>query len=604
MFGVHEYALRLPSVLISTAAVFVTFYIGTILLSSGRRPAGGDFPDVQRISRGSDIRAPRERSRGHPADFSFRARHSACPQREPAQFRGRWHRPGAACGFAYLTKSFPALLMLPVWAVMRHTVPLASLARELGIAGVVAAVIAAPWAIYSASAFPLESSHERAEALRRITEVLESQGGPAWRYLAEMPRHFGELIYLPIAIAIYLVLRRGTSSERRALLLWAAIPYVVFSACATKAPGYVMIAAPAIFLVQADVWLWLSRRAAGCLPARQPHPFDGRRDCTGRAAGAISPGAGWSARAARSAIHNGLSICVSCRNTLVLKTPSYSMSRETSTPCFYHHTSCTRICRARRKGRSLQQRGFKTYVVSNGSDPLPDLPPDVIVIRPEYDFTHANQVAVSAEHRRHRPRGIALAGGDAGRRDRIQHGYIARIERDVGRTGIFFHTRSALRSRYGDDVVTFGQQPAQCKLCRCAVLLARKLLQFPDQRDVALEVARLETWVRAANVVFGHVGHRLEAARQESTAQRTEPERSRCRARGRRPSTPLFSTSRVRSQHRLRSAAMKFIAAALRRVAGAASDIPEMPHFPRANEFCHRADRFLYGDVQVDTVRW
>ena len=63
---------------------------------SGRRPAGGDFPDVQRISRGSDIRAPRERSRGHPADFSFRARHSACSQREPAQFRGRRHRPGGS----------------------------------------------------------------------------------------------------------------------------------------------------------------------------------------------------------------------------------------------------------------------------------------------------------------------------------------------------------------------------------------------------------------------------------------------------------------------------------------------------------------------------
>src|SRR5688500_11184017 len=34
-FGVHEFALRLPSVVVSTAAVVVTFYIGAILISPG-----------------------------------------------------------------------------------------------------------------------------------------------------------------------------------------------------------------------------------------------------------------------------------------------------------------------------------------------------------------------------------------------------------------------------------------------------------------------------------------------------------------------------------------------------------------------------------------
>jgi hypothetical protein len=37
IFGVHEFALRLPSVLISTAAIVVTFYIGTILVTPGVR---------------------------------------------------------------------------------------------------------------------------------------------------------------------------------------------------------------------------------------------------------------------------------------------------------------------------------------------------------------------------------------------------------------------------------------------------------------------------------------------------------------------------------------------------------------------------------------
>jgi 4-amino-4-deoxy-L-arabinose transferase-like glycosyltransferase len=39
------------------------------------------------------------------------------------------------------------------------------------------------------------------------------------------------------------------------MLAWVAIPYVLFSTMATKMPGYVMIAAPAMFIIQADFWL-------------------------------------------------------------------------------------------------------------------------------------------------------------------------------------------------------------------------------------------------------------------------------------------------------------------------------------------------------------
>ena len=161
-------------------------------------------------------------------------------------------------------------------------------------------MIAAPWTIYTAFTFPIESGHERGEAWRRMTEVLESQGGPPWTYVAEMPRFFGELIYVPVAIAIWFVLRRRSSHEQRALLLWAAIPYVVFSICATKAPGYVMVAAPPIFLMQADVWLWLWRKRQAAFQLATRILFGAMLFLIGRSAGATTAGANRAARAARA----------------------------------------------------------------------------------------------------------------------------------------------------------------------------------------------------------------------------------------------------------------------------------------------------------------
>jgi 4-amino-4-deoxy-L-arabinose transferase-like glycosyltransferase len=171
---------------------------------------------------------------------------------------------GVACGLAYLTKSLPGLLLLPIWAVIRSQyLPRAALLRDVAIAGSVALVIALPWTVYSATAFPQEWQHESLYAWRHVTEVLENQGGPPWQYVADMPRFFGELVYVPLAIAIASVFKGTAAPARRAMLLWIAVPYLLFSMMATKMPAYVMLTAPALFLVQAEFWLWLqSWRAA------------------------------------------------------------------------------------------------------------------------------------------------------------------------------------------------------------------------------------------------------------------------------------------------------------------------------------------------------
>ena len=383
VFAVHEFAMRLPSLLFSTAAVVVTFYIGTRLATPGVGLLAAifqafngflvDLTSGRRVSDHVDTLLIFLFELGLLLALKGARRHSMAAAVVL----------GSVCGFAYLTKSFPALLMLPVWAAMRwNTVARPSLARELAIAGGVTAVVAAPWTLYAAFAFPLESSHERAEALRRITEVLEHQGGPPWGYVAEMPRYFGELIYVPIAIAIWRVLRNRQDGNRRAVLLWAAIPYVVFSACATKAPGYVMVAAPALFLIQADVWVWLWQTRHACvepakrvlfgvilfllaiLPARYLLEPTGPLEQRERNPQWIRD---LRRLPARIGVGNAVVFNVEKHIEAMFYTPFVA----------YPHLPSAA------EAQTLQQRGYKVYVFSDGSSPLSELPRDVTVIRPE-----------------------------------------------------------------------------------------------------------------------------------------------------------------------------------------------------------------------------
>jgi 4-amino-4-deoxy-L-arabinose transferase len=80
-----------------------------------------------------------------------------------------------------------------------------------------------------------------------------------------MPRFFGELVWIPLGAAVLLLVKQRGTPAHRALLLWIAIPYVLFSMFATKMPAYVMVAAPAIFILQADFWLRLRDQKAAAI---------------------------------------------------------------------------------------------------------------------------------------------------------------------------------------------------------------------------------------------------------------------------------------------------------------------------------------------------
>ena len=283
VFGVSEIPMRLPSILFSSLSVLLTFFIGRALFSAPVGLIAAAFHAFNGFL--VDLAAGR-RASDHVdmlLIFLFEAGMLGAILASRRPLTSSRRLPGGtvvgvvvgfACGAAWLTKGLPAILVLVAWIAIRLQDTRGRVAfREALVSAVVAFAVAAPWTSYVATTFPREWAYESAYAWRHVTEVLEEQGGPAWKYVADMPRYFGELVYVPLAFAIASVVTRRTPSfiaasereSRRAVLLWMAVPYVVFSLMATKMPAYVMIAAPAVFLIQAEFWcgLWRWRAASG-----------------------------------------------------------------------------------------------------------------------------------------------------------------------------------------------------------------------------------------------------------------------------------------------------------------------------------------------------
>lgn len=260
VFGVNEIAMRLPGVLLSCAAVWLTFLVGRLLFTPGIALLAAGFQAVN----GFLVALAAGRRVADHVDTAL----IACVELGvwAALSHARNRRVpmlllcGVALGAGLLTKSLPALLIVPVAFVI--FVQQESISRAMARCAVITitgAVVAAPWMLYIWTAFPGEAAAAGLYTLLHVSQTLEGHDPRPFAYLMEMPRFFGELVWIPLA-AVAVAAARGRASGLRTLLVWVAVPYVTFSVARTQLPGYVMPAAPALFLIQAYFWCDVRRR--------------------------------------------------------------------------------------------------------------------------------------------------------------------------------------------------------------------------------------------------------------------------------------------------------------------------------------------------------
>jgi 4-amino-4-deoxy-L-arabinose transferase-like glycosyltransferase len=268
LFGVSEWAARLPAALAASATVLSVFAVLVLVAPAaeaahqrlGRALLGGT---VLALCPGwigwgrSSVTDMFLASGISLALLSFVLAHTAPAQRP-------WQRPlgfvGLAvfCGVAVLAKGpvgllLPGLVMLAFWALkgsllqeIRRTPWLPLVALFLGVA--------APWYGLATAANGTEflGRFLGFSNLERFTSVIYDHPGPPWFYLPWVVLLLLPWsLYLPVAAARLRfwrlqVWRRTPAGEDLPLLalLWLVLMVAFFSAAATKLPGYILPALP------------------------------------------------------------------------------------------------------------------------------------------------------------------------------------------------------------------------------------------------------------------------------------------------------------------------------------------------------------------------
>lgn len=171
---------------------------------------------------------------------------------------------GFSMGLAILTKWLPALIVVPVWFLL--VIDSAKFTKRevaLSLLTIVstATAIFLPWQLYIHSHFPAEAAYTMSHNMLHITEVLDKQTGPVWFFISRMGTNYGELIYLALIFVIIRYFKNKRDYKLLSLIIWIFVPLIFFSIAKTKMQAYILFIAPALFLITAWFFTYLTDKA-------------------------------------------------------------------------------------------------------------------------------------------------------------------------------------------------------------------------------------------------------------------------------------------------------------------------------------------------------
>jgi len=271
-FGENELSFRLPAVVLDTLMILLIFLLAGELLGAARRPAGlfaaafyAINPFMIRLVSG---RIPNDTPNAVTVFFvTLTILLFAVSARKNS--RAYAAAAGFSLGLGTLCMSAVALLglaaSLPLLLFARGA---RGSARLLAVAFVALAAAAFPWPLYCLSRWPELWLHESAaHAVRHLSFVLDGHAHPWWWYLKILPVQYGGsagLVWASVCFAGAYAVREASREKDpglAAVLCWILLPYLFFSAIATKLYVYVCVAVPAICLLWgfAAAALWAAR---------------------------------------------------------------------------------------------------------------------------------------------------------------------------------------------------------------------------------------------------------------------------------------------------------------------------------------------------------
>jgi len=252
IFGIHEIALRIPSIILSTIGILVTYEIARILYSQKVAFIAAFLFSIHGLI--IELAGGRVPTDHYDIFFLFTISIAILFSLKFAITKKFIYNfiAGLAIGLAILTKWLPALIVLPVWILVILNYKKFS-TREIIVHGLILILIVIlvflPWQIYIHLKFPLEAAWEDQFNVKHITEVLEGNGGSLFYHFIALQINYGELVYIPVLWFCWKCIKKLRSPSTYAILIWFIIPYLFFTIAKTKMQAYTLFSAPAIFII-------------------------------------------------------------------------------------------------------------------------------------------------------------------------------------------------------------------------------------------------------------------------------------------------------------------------------------------------------------------
>ena len=260
-FGCNEFAVRLPSMIFSVIAIYLTFLIGCHLFDKRTGLLAAFFHSIHGLL--IEVAGGRLSSDHAETCFVFFIELAVLLCILSFVRKNRYYYSfliGVCTGLAVLSKWFPALIVFPVWITgawlsKKFTLREAIVNLLLVFAGCI--VIAAPWFIYIVLTFPVEARWVINKFLFAYSGSIEGHSAPFWYYLNYVEIIWGELVYIPLIFAIYYMFKHPEEWALKMLAAWWILPVIIFSFGETKRHTYLLLSAPAFFVISSWYWWYL-----------------------------------------------------------------------------------------------------------------------------------------------------------------------------------------------------------------------------------------------------------------------------------------------------------------------------------------------------------
>lgn len=273
IFGVNEVAMRLPSAVMNTLQVGLTYRLGTLVHD---RRLGFIAAFLLTFSYFALEQVSGSMGREHnDVAFYFYLTASFWALAEYLQKPKSVYLIGIGVfsGLAILNKWLVGLLVYAGWflGVLLSRAGFWQQVKKMVIAGFITVAVFLPWQLYIFTKFPLESAHEFSFNRRHIWEVLDGHSGDRWYYFTNNYILYGEWSWIFILLGILLfAIKIKNSILKFALPAATIVLYIFFTIAKTKFVSFVFVAS-FVFIFLGMV-LWMLQEQLSKLPAKIGKP--------------------------------------------------------------------------------------------------------------------------------------------------------------------------------------------------------------------------------------------------------------------------------------------------------------------------------------------